>query len=42
MKSILKIGFKSKKAFESLKEKDHKKINKTLKRLLQTNLDQQK
>ena len=31
MKSILKIGFKSKKAFESLKEKDHKKINKTLK-----------
>ena len=31
MKSILKIGVKSKKAFESLKVVDHKKINKTLK-----------
>ena len=30
MKNILKIGLKSKKAFEHLKKVDHKKINKTL------------
>ena len=29
MKNILKIGLKSKKAFEHLKKVDHKKINKT-------------
>ncbi len=30
MKEILKIGIKSKQAFEDLKKIDHKKINKTL------------
>ncbi len=30
MKNILKIGLKSKKAFEHLKKVDHEKINKTL------------
>ena len=40
MRSIVKIGVKSKKAFENLKVVDHKKINKTLRdycKLISTN-----